>query len=89
MKDIEIYDILTLSDGSEYTVLRMLQSEGKTYYLIAPVDKEEEPNMEQVKIVEALKAENQIIITEQIEESKLKNVSKSFLSAIKDFAKEQ
>ena len=40
MKEIEIYDILTLGDGSEYTVVQMLQYEGKTYYLIAPVDEQ-------------------------------------------------
>ena len=89
MKEIEIYDILTLGDGSEYTVVQMLQYEGKTYYLIAPVDEEEEPDMEQIKIVEAIRKEQEMILTEQIEENKLKKLSRLFLSSIKDFAKEQ
>ena len=41
MKEIELYDIITLGDDSEYTILKILKDSGKKYYLIAPVNEEE------------------------------------------------
>ena len=40
MKKIELYDIITLEDNTEYTVLKILQEENKKYCLLAPVDEE-------------------------------------------------
>lgn len=52
MKKIELYDILSLSDDKEYTVLRIMELNDKTYYLLSEIDKEENPNLEKMKIVE-------------------------------------
>ena len=52
MKKIELYDILSLSDDKEYTVLRIMEFNDKTYYLLSEIDKEENPNLEKMKIVE-------------------------------------
>ena len=67
MKEIELYDIITLRDNSEYAVLQMLYHEEDKYYLLAPVDEDEEPDMENIKIVKEIKIDNRIIITEEIE----------------------
>lgn len=83
MKEIELYDIITLRDNSEYAVLQMLYNEEDKYYLLAPVDEDEEPDMENIKIVKEIKIDNRIIITEEIEEKKLKELSKIFLNLLK------
>ena len=44
MKKIELYDIITLEDNTEYTILKMLSESNKNYCLLAPVDEDEEPN---------------------------------------------
>ncbi|MCI6266197.1 MAG: DUF1292 domain-containing protein [Erysipelotrichaceae bacterium] len=84
MKEIELYDIITLGDESEYTILKMLEYSGKKYYLIAPIDKEENPDMENVKIVEAIKKEEKIMIQEETDENRLKELSKLFLNLLKE-----
>ena len=82
MKTIELYDILTLEDNTEYTVLNILEQQGKKYYLLAPVDEQEEPNMELIKIVEEEKENDTITLNEEIEEEKLKELSKIFLNSL-------
>ena len=52
MKEIELYDIITLEDDTEYTVLKMIDKNEKKYCLLATVDEEEEPDMENIKIFE-------------------------------------
>ncbi len=84
MKPIELYDIITLKDGSEYTVLKILENQGKTYYLLAPVDEEEEPNMEDIKIVEVLTENNKVIVKEEENQEKLEELSTLFLSSLRE-----
>lgn len=83
MKKIELYDIITLEDNTEYTVLKMLQEENKQYCLLAPVDEEEEPDMEAIKIVE-LKEENSKTIVEEIDEELNKKLAKKFLNLLRE-----
>ncbi len=84
MKEIELYDIITLKDNTEYAVLKILNYQGKKYYLLAPVDEEEEPNMEEIKIVEEQKENDKTMIKEVEEEDTLKELSKMFLSSLRE-----
>lgn len=84
MKPIELYDIITLKDGSEYTILKILENQGKKYFLLAPVDSQEEPNMEEIKIVEAMIENNKIIVKEEEDQEKLQELSKLFLASLKE-----
>ena len=79
MKQIELYDILTLSNNKEYTVLRMIDLEDKTYYLLAEIDEEENPILDEMKIVEV---SGNNILTEVKEESSLKELTELFASAL-------
>ncbi len=83
MKKIELYDIITLEDNTEYTVLKMLLEENKQYILLAPVDEEEEPDMEELKIVE-LKEEDTKTVIEEIDEELNKKLAKKFLNLLRE-----
>ena len=48
MKEIELYDIITLENDEEYTVVKEIKEKDKTYYLLVPVDEEEEPDVENI-----------------------------------------
>ena len=54
MKEIELYDIITLDNDEEYTVVKEIKEKDKTYYLLVPVDEEEEPDVENIRIVEKI-----------------------------------
>ena len=84
MKPIELYDIITLKDKTEYAVLKILENQGKKYLLLAPVDEEEEPDMEAIKIVEEVIENNKTMIQEEEDEERLKELSKLFLSSIRE-----
>lgn len=79
MKQIELYDILTLSNDKEYTVLRMIDLEDKTYYLLAEIDEEENPILDELKIVEV---NGNDTLTEIKEENLLKELTELFASAL-------
>ena len=84
MEQIELYDIITLEDEMEYAVLKILENQGKKYLLLAPVDEEEEPDMEAIKIVEEVMENNKTMIQEEEDEERLKELSKLFLSSIRE-----
>ena len=84
MKELELYDIITLNNEEEYTILKIAEYLGKKYYLIAPVDKEETPDMENVKIVEEVKKDGLIMIEEETDMEKLEILSKKFLILLKE-----
>ena len=83
MKKIELYDIITLEDNTEYTILKMLSEGNKNYCLLAPVDEDEEPNMEELKIVE-LKKENDKTIVEELDEELNQSLAKKFLNLLRE-----
>lgn len=60
MSEIELYDIITLEDDTEYTVISQLEYQEKLYYLLVPIDAEENPNMNEARIVEYKKSENEV-----------------------------
>lgn len=83
MKEIELYDIITLEDNTEYTILKMLSEGNKNYCLLAPVDEDEEPNMEELKIVE-LKKENGKTIVEELDKELNQSLAKKFLNLLRE-----
>ena len=52
MKKIEQYDILTLEDDKDYSVLNIINKNDKTYYLIAEIDEEEDAILDTLRILE-------------------------------------
>ena len=54
MKDIELYDIISLKNGKDYTVIRMIEENEKMYLLLAGVDENEEPDIHDIRIVEEI-----------------------------------
>ena len=83
MKKIELYDIITLEDNTEYTILKMLSEGNKNYCLLAQLDEDEEPNMEELKIVE-LKKENDKTIVEELDEELNRSLAKKFLNLLRE-----
>lgn len=83
MKKIELYDIITLEDNTEYTVLKMLLEENRKYCLLAPVDEEEDPDVEHIKIVELKEENNKPIIKETTEET-TKKMARKFLDSLRE-----
>lgn len=84
MNEIELYDIITLDNDEEYTILKMINENGKKYYLLAPVDEEEEPDLDNVKIVEEVFENGRLKVEEVEEEQLLKKLSKEFLSLLRE-----
>jgi len=85
MKEIELYDIITLEDNTEYTVVKSTLYQGNKYYLIAPIDENEDPNMNLIKIVKELKDNALISIIEETDETKIKELSKIFLDNLTEY----
>ncbi len=88
MKKIELYDIITLEDDVEYTVLKMLTKNNKDYCLLAPVDQEEEPDMENLKIVELISS-NEETRVEEPEEEITQKLAKDFLKLLREEINEE
>lgn len=84
MKEIELYDIITLDNDEEYTIVKILIENQKKYYLLAPVNEEEEPDLEKIKIVEEI-IENGEILLDLVEDEKiLATLSKKFLLSLRE-----
>ncbi len=78
MKEIELYDIITLENNKEYTVLRVLELDEKTYYLLSEIDDNETPNLEELRIVEILNNTLQDVANE----TKLEELKELFISSL-------
>lgn len=84
MNKIEQYDIITLDNNDEYTVIKIVKENDKKYYLLAWIDENEEPDMENIKIVEEIIEDGKLKM-EEIEDEQLANkLSKKFLSALRE-----
>ena len=80
MNKIELYDILTLANNEKYTVLEITEKLDKRYFLLSPIDDDEEPNFEVIKIVEEIKEENKVTLKEVDDKSLLSELSEKFLN---------
>ena len=78
MKEIELYDIITLENNKEYTVLRLLELDENTYYLLSEIDDDENPNLEEIRIVEILNNTLQDVTNE----TKLEELKELFISSL-------
>lgn len=84
MNKIELYDIITLANNEEYTVLEIVDKFEKRYLLLSPVDENEEPNFDIIKIVEEINENNKITIKEVIDESIIVDLSERFLNKLEE-----
>ena len=84
MNKIELYDILTLNNNEEYTVLEIIDKLEKRYLLIAPVDENEEPNFDNIKIVEELKENDKLVINEVTDENIIVELSEKFITKLEE-----
>ena len=84
MKELELYDIITLDDNTEYTIMQMIMYKNRKYCLIAPIDKEEEPDLENIKIVEEIKESGQILIQEETDEEYIKELAVEFSKQLEE-----
>lgn len=82
MKEIELYDIISLKNGKDYTVLRMIEEEGKMYFLLARVDENENPDINDIRIVEETIKNGKKMIKEIEDENLLKELGELFTSAL-------
>lgn len=82
MKELELYDIITLDDGSEYTILEMMIENNQRYYFIAPIDNEENPDIEKIKVVKETKTNGLIMIEEENNDEIVKKLSNIFLEKL-------
>lgn len=70
MKEIEVYDILTLDNDEEYIVIKKTTYSGKEYLLLSPIDKKENLDLVNIKIVEKVMEDNELTV-EIIEDREL------------------
>jgi len=84
MNKIELYDILTLNNNEEYTVLEIIDKIDKRYLLIAPIDENEEPNFDDIKIVEEITENNKLVINEVIDENIIVELSEKFITKLEE-----
>ena len=82
MKEIELYDIITLENDEEYTVVKEIKEKDKTYYLLVPVDEEEEPDVENIRIVEKVIKDDKIRIKD-VEKNECKRLSDLFIEELR------
>ena len=84
MNKIELYDILTLNNNEEYTVLEIIDKTDKRYLLIAPIDENEEPNFDDIKIVEEITENNKLVINEVTDENIIVELSEKFITKLEE-----
>ena len=84
MNKIELYDILTLNNNEEYTVLEIIDKIEKRYLLIAPIDENEEPNFDDLKIVEEIIENEKLIINEVTDENVIVELSEKFITKLEE-----
>ena len=89
MEPIELYDIITLEDGEEYTAIKILNEDNKKYLLLAWTNEDENIDLEKIKIVKEIKKNDKILIEEVDDEGLLKKLSKTFLESLKDDLNEE
>lgn len=83
MKKIELFDIITLENDEEYTLIKKLKKQEKEYLLIAPVNEEENPDLENAKIVEMIEENNKVIIEDVENTELLEKLSNEFLALLR------
>lgn len=76
---IELYDIIKLDDNKEYSVIRKIEADDKEYFLLTEVDSQDEPNFDNIRIVEKVDNDE---IAEIEDESLLKELGEEFMELL-------
>ena len=82
MNKIELYDILTLNNNEEYTVLEIIEKQTKKYLLISPINEKEEPNLDILKIVEETIENGKLMIKEINDEQLILELGEQFVTKL-------
>ena len=81
MKNVELYDVITLASGQEYAVLRILEEEDHKYFLLAESN-DDEVDMGNIRIVEEIMINGEPEIADVTNQELLEELSSMFISAL-------
>ena len=76
---LEINKIVTLGNNEEYLIIDYVEYEGKDYYYIAEVAKDDTDILDNYKIVCATYKDNEVYLDEVLGEDKLKKILPLFV----------
>lgn len=88
MSQVELYDVIALKNGKDYTVLKIKEKEGKMYFLLAYIDEYEKPNLNDIRIVEEIEKSGKKFVKEIDDEKVLKDLEELFKDAISELSNE-
>ncbi len=74
---MELYDIITLDDHKDYSLIKMEEYQGDTYCMFLEVDKEENP-LDQVLILRKVPISDTEFEFEELNPAELKIISEIF-----------
>lgn len=74
---MELYDILTLDDGKDYSLVKMEEYEGETYCMLIEVDEEENP-LENVLILKKVELNEKEFEFEDLNDEEFETISEIF-----------
>ena len=78
---IELYDILTLENNKEYTVVKILPYNNNEYYFLIEIDKDEELLDEQM-IVKKVEVNGELGVALITDEKEFKEVKEIFINML-------
>ena len=84
MKEIELYDIITLENDDEYVVINIINNNNSKYLLLSWIDENEEPDLEKLKIVKEISDDSEKNLEIIDNQELLKTLSKQFLETLGD-----
>jgi len=74
---MELYDIVTLDDNRDYSLIKMEEYQGETYCMFIEVDAEENP-LEDILILRKIDLNEEEFEFEELSEKELEEVSEIF-----------
>lgn len=64
MNEIELYDIISLKNGKDYTVIKILENNNKIYFILARVDENKNIDTNDIRIVEEIEKSGRKFVKE-------------------------
>lgn len=89
MKSMALYDILTLENDKEYSVVNMVKHKDSTYLYLIEVDKDEEIIENSQFIVKRVVKNGEEAVEKVTDNEEYKEVAKLFFDLFKDLACEE
>jgi hypothetical protein len=74
---MELYDIITLDDGKDYSLIKTEQYRGETYCLFVQVDQQENP-LDKILLLRKMPISETEFEFEELEEEEYKTISTIF-----------